>query len=346
MTGGFQLDSIAVEDSRTQAMPILPAAPPRLTAGGRADFGVYQGTVSDLSWDGLAMSRWQRLGRRLRHKRWQYAAIAGERFFIAMAVVDVGWSGTAFAYLFDRRSGRVVAAASADALPGAGPRVADRAFGDARFRAPGKRFEFTRDGDALRLRLDSRALQLDATIALAGMPPVLAVIAPANYMAHSTHKSGGLAVSGEARCAAGRYSLDGATASLDYSNGLLARETGWRWASAHSRRFGFNLQQGYMGDAENAVWLDGRLFRVGAAAFDYQPGDPLAPWRVATADGLLDLVFTPEGARREDKNLIIAASRYVQPIGRFDGALTDPDSGERHAVRDLVGVTEDHLSRW
>ncbi|OHX12410.1 hypothetical protein BI347_02040 [Chromobacterium sphagni] len=328
-------------------MSILPPAPPRLaTETGQADFGVYQGIIPDLSWNGLAMSPLQRLGRRLHHKRWQYAAIAHDDFLIAAAVVDVGWNGTAFAYLFDRRSRRVAAAASANGLPGVGIRVADRAFGDAHFRFGGVDLRFARDGDTLRLSLDSRELQLNAAISLAAMPPVLAVVAPANYLAHSTHKSGGLTVEGEARGPAGRYALSGAAASLDYSNGLLARETRWRWASAHGRHMGFNLQQGYMGNAENAVWLDGRLFRVGAVEFDYLTDDPLAPWRVRSQDGLVDLAFTPEGARREDKNLLIAASRYVQPIGRFDGTLTDPASGERHPVRQLAGVTEDHLSRW
>ncbi|MEO9385704.1 DUF2804 domain-containing protein [Chromobacterium phragmitis] len=327
-------------------MPALPSAPSRLALpDGRAAFGVYQGIVPDLDWR-LALTPMQRLTRRLRHKRWQYAALAHDDFLIAMAVVDVGWNGTAFSYLFDRRQGKVLAAASANGLPGYAAKVENRAFGDARFERFGQRFVFERAGDALRLRVASRGLSLEAEIDLSAMPPVLAVVAPANYLAHSTHKSGGLPARGEVRCAAGRYDLSAATASLDYSNGLLARETSWRWASAHGPGIGFNLQQGYMGSEENAVWLDGRLWRVGAADFDYQPDAPLAPWRIRSADGLVDLVFTPEGARREDKNLIVAASRYVQPVGRFDGALIDPDSGARHPVRALAGVAEDHVSRW
>ncbi|MEN2426786.1 DUF2804 domain-containing protein [Chromobacterium vaccinii] len=328
-------------------MPTLPSAPLRLTApDGRAAFGVYQGIVPELSWRTLALTPLQRLSRKLHHKRWQYAALAHDDFLIAAAVVDVGWNGTAFAYLFDRKRGKVVAAASANGLPGIGVSMADRAFGDARFRLPGKRFAFARAGDVLRLSVACCELSLDAEIDLSAMPPVLAVVAPANYLAHSTHKSGGLPARGEARCAAGRYDLSAATASLDYSNGLLARETRWRWASAHGAGIGFNLQQGYMGREENAVWLGGRLWRVGAATFDYQADNPLAPWRIRSDDGMVDLTFTPEGARREDKNLIVAASRYVQPVGRFDGELIDPDSGTRHAVRALAGVTEDHVSRW
>jgi hypothetical protein len=309
-------------------------------------FGMYQGIIDHLDWRALKATPYQRLTRRLHHKRWQYAAIAHPAFFIGVTIVDVGWTGTAFAYLFDRKSGEVIAAASANGLPGLSTRIEDRAFGDASFHAGRCQLNFRRDGARLELTVDAPQLKVAAHIQLTDMPPVLAVIAPANWLAHSTHKSGGLKISGFADCQDRRYSLDGAVAALDYSNGLLARETRWRWASAHALDLGFNLQQGYMGDSENAAWLHGKLIRLGPVSFDYQPEDPLQGWRMRSDNGLLELDFTPEGARREDKNLLIAASRYVQPIGRFNGQIRDPDNGAVHLVRDLLGVTEDHLSRW
>ncbi|MCP1289538.1 DUF2804 domain-containing protein [Chromobacterium sp. S0633] len=333
--------------STAMASTLLPPAPRQLVhERGIPAFGVYQGIIERLDWRALKTTPYQRLTRRLHHKRWQYAAIAHPAFFIGVAIVDVGWTGTAFAYLFDRKSGEVIAAASANGLPGLSTRIEDRAFGDAAFQAGRCRLSFRRDGERLELAVDSPQLKLAAHIQLTDMPPVLAVIAPANWLAHSTHKSGGLRISGFADCQDRRYSLDGAVAALDYSNGLLARETRWRWASAHSLELGFNLQQGYMGDTENAAWLRGKLIRLGPVRFDYQPEDPLLGWRMRSDNGLLDLSFAPEGARREDKNLLIAASRYVQPIGRFNGQIRDPDDGAVHVVDDLLGVTEDHLSRW
>lgn len=325
----------------------LPPAPDRLVhARGVPAFGIYQGVIADLSWRALQGGPLQRAARKLHHKRWSYAAIAHDEVFVGLAVVDVGWTGTAFAYLFDRRERRVLAAASANGVPGLSTRVEDRAFGDARFRGGRLQLSFQRQDGTVRILLRAPGLTLDASVTLEPEVPVLASIAPANWLAHSTHKSGGLTVHGAASAAGRHYALDHAVASLDSSNGLLARETSWRWASAHARGLGFNLQQGYMADAENAIWLDGQLFRVGPARFDYDAAKPLDPWRIRTDDGLVRLRFTPEGARREDKNLIIAASRYVQPIGVFDGTLTHPQTGVEHEVRRLVGVTEDHSSRW
>ena len=66
--------------------------------------------------------------------------------------------------------------------------------------------------------------------------------------------------------------------------------SGWptKWslsACAQSPGLGFNLQQGYFGEHENALWLDGRLIPLGAAQFDFDPRQPLAPWRIRTSDG-------------------------------------------------------------
>jgi hypothetical protein len=143
-----------------------------------------------------------------------------------------------------------------------------------------------------------------------------------------------------------RYSLDGGVASYDYSNGLLGRETAWRWASAHREHIGFNLQAGYFGAAENALWIDGAIVPLGAAQFAFDEHDPMRPWQVRTDDGLLDLVFTPEGMRRENRNLLVAASRYVQPIGTFSGTVRAAAGADARTITRLVGVTEDHASRW
>ncbi|TFV93745.1 DUF2804 family protein, partial [Oxalobacteraceae bacterium OM1] len=72
----------------------------------------------------------------------------------------------------------------------------------------------------------------------------------------------------------------------------------------------------------------------------------LAPWHVQTDDDCLDLHFQPEGARREDKNLVIAASRYVQPIGSFSGWVRADRTAPMRRVERLAGVTEDHRARW
>jgi hypothetical protein len=61
---------------------------------------------------------------------------------------------------------------------------------------------------------------------------------------------------------------------------------------------------------------------------------------------MVDLVFTPEGARREDKDLFVAQSFYVQPVGVFSGTIRPGPGAARLQISDLAGVTEDHRARW
>ncbi len=326
----------------------LPAAPHQLIdANGRPAMGRFAGLTGPIDWRALAppfrRSAWWR---RFHHKRWHYVALACEDVFCAVAIVDLGWTSTAFAYVFDRRTGALAASYAQDGVPGLSATLADHAGGDSRFRLLSSRIDIRGGAQgACALSFGSGALAIEARFAGAA-PQLLAIGQVAGGSVHATQKSAGMALTGEVHIGARRIALDGGVASVDYSNGLLARDTGWRWACAHSLELGFNLQAGYFGANENALWLDGKIIPLGPARFDFDAADPMAPWHVHTDDGLLDLQFVPEGLRRDDKNLLIAASKYVQPIGTFSGSVRPHRDAAAIAVHRLAGVTEDHHSRW
>ncbi|MFG6433381.1 DUF2804 domain-containing protein [Roseateles sp. LYH14W] len=323
--------------------PDLKPAPDTVVLDGRPAHGRYAGRIARMDWSALdPRPGW--LWRRLHHKRWHYVGLGNAAVFIGVAIVDVGWASSAFAYLFDRESRRLLADWRQDGLPGLQAHVGDAPLAGAHawFRGPGARLSLRHEaGDRLHLNVTTSALRVKAELDLAAMAPPLLAIGPiAGGLAHATQKTSALPVRGWAEAGGRSFDLDTAWAAVDASNGLLARDTAWRWASAHRPGIGFNLQQGYFGGQENVLWLDGQPIALGAAQFDFDATRPLSPWRVATDDGLLDLVFTPEGARDADKHLGFAASRYVQPIGCFNGMVNGK------AVTDLLGVTEDHRSRW
>lgn len=328
---------------------MMTSAPESVVVDGAAAQGRHAGRIARIDWDGLRpRPGW--LWRRLHHKRWHYVGLGNAEVFIGVAIVDVGWACSAFAYLFDRRQRRLLADWSQDGLPGLQAHVGDAPLAGARawFRGPGARLSLVHeDGDRLRLKVATRALRLEAALGLQDMaPPLLAIGPVAGGLAHATQKTTALPVHGWAEAGGERFRLNGAWAAVDASNGLLARDTAWRWASAHDGDVGFNLQQGYFGGQENVLWLDGRPIALGAARFEFDPGRPLAPWQVSTDDGLLDLVFTPEGARAATKDLGLAASHYVQPVGTFAGTLRAAPGAVPRQIAGLLGVTEDHRSRW
>ena len=327
----------------------LPPAPAQVVGtDGVPRLGRFLGLAQGFDWAALAAPHarpaWWR---HFHHKRWHYVALSGGDLFCAVALVDLGWISTAFAYVFSRTDGRLLARFSQDGLPGlGGARIAGDALGSSSFRMLSNRIALDADGlGGHVLTLRCGRLEIDARIGSAA-PVLLAVGTVDGGALHATQKSGAQTLSGLVRVNGERFVLDGGVASYDYSNGLLARDTAWRWASAHGPEIGFNLQSGYFGANENALWIDGAIVPLDAAEFLFDQRDPLAPWRVRTVDGLLDLEFRPEGMRAENKNLLVAASRYVQPIGTFSGVVRAARGAPERAVQQLVGVTEDHHSRW
>lgn len=331
----------------------LPAAPTSvLKPDGQPAFGKFAGQAAQIDWSGLAKPyRRGKIWQHFHHKRWQYLALATEQIFCGIAIVDVGWTNTAFAYAFERRQGKLIANFSRDGIPGLSARInphpAEGAASSFHFLGQHIAYRHCPESDSYELDLHCGDFSIEASFSAQAAPPCLLALGPVTGGAvHATVKSPGMPLRGSVKTAAGSYDLDGGVASFDHSNGFLARETAWRWASAHSLELGFNLQAGYFGTHENALWLDGQLIGLGAAQFDFDPADPLQPWHIYTEDGLLDLHFQPEGCRSENKNLLLAVSRYAQPIGSFSGWVkSSPDATPRHIER-LVGVTEDHFSRW
>ncbi|HET8869562.1 MAG TPA: DUF2804 domain-containing protein [Aquabacterium sp.] len=331
-------------------MSLLPLPPVSLVESGQARHGRYAGLIDRLDWSDLdalqAKSAWWR---RCHHKRWQYVGIGCDEVFIGMAIVDVGWCQTAFAYVFDRRERKLLADWSADGLPGVQGGVSDEPVMASRswFRSFGASLSIQAVSEVLQVHVRAGGIEMQAQLSLPRTAPFLLAVGPIEQgLSHATQKSPALPVDGWLKVKGQRFSLRGAMGCLDSSNGLLARETAWRWACAQSPEVGFNLQDGYFGSNENALWLDGQLIPLARAHFEFQADQPMRPWRVWTDDGLLDLTFEPEGARQQNRNLLIAASYYIQPIGTFHGWVKAESKAAPRAVDRLVGVTEDHRSRW
>lgn len=331
----------------------LPIAPNQtVDEHGQPIFGQYAGAPSQISWSGLsAPYRRGRIWQHFHHKHWQYVALATDELFCGIAIVDVGWTNTAFAYVLDRRLGKLLANFSQDGLPGISAKLNPcPAIGAAsHFRFLGNRIEYQQlAGSAqYQLNLHCGEFKIHANFDANNAAPCLfAVGSIEGGSVHATVKSSGMPLAGLVKVGGREFDLAGGVASFDHSNGFLARETSWRWASAHSLELGFNLQAGYFGNNENALWLDGQLIALGTAHFDFDAENILQTWHIYTDDGLLDLQFQPEGCRSENKNLFIAASRYAQPIGTFSGWVKASVDAAARRIENLPGVTEDHFSRW
>lgn len=325
-------------------LPPAPGAP--VNARGEIAWGAYRGFVGAIDWLPAARAaRRGKLWRLLHGKRWHWIGLFGPDVAAAVAIIDLGWTSSGFAWVFDRKEKALVADLSAIARPG-GARVTERpGEGRSAFHGGAMGLEVERTKHGWRVAASAKKFMLSALVSETPASQTLAAVAKIDGgLANCTHKTACLSADGTVAANGKRWELRRATAAIDHTHGLLARDTRWRWACAAGDRVGLNLVDGFNGPVENGLWIDGRLHKIGAASIELNAGKPLEPWSVRTEDGCVDLVFTPDGVRAEDKNLLVAASRYVQPIGTFRGTVRAPGGSAMQV--EITGVTEDHRARW
>ncbi|WP_428385406.1 DUF2804 domain-containing protein [Nevskia ramosa] len=328
-------------------MPALPPAPPALDAGvGRpAASGRYRGTIADLStaaWDGDhgLLSR-----RRLQRKGWMYFSAVTERYSVGYAIVDAGLVATAFVYVYDREQRRLIEEKATLPLGFAANFAPD-------WRQPwqlaqrgkrgGKRWQITPSAEGWQVRFASPRLTVAMDVARSG-DGLSAISSAPGRPFHHTWKLCAVPV-------ALRLGIDGktvdvdASGALDFTLGYPPRSSLWNWASLDGltddgRKFGVNVVAHFMNGLENALWLGDELIPLAQATFDYDPAQLMAPWRIRTVDGLVDVSFTPDGQRAEHLNALWLASRFAQPFGRFEGRV-----GQARVSG--FGVVEEHAALW
>ncbi|MFT3770627.1 MAG: DUF2804 domain-containing protein [Minicystis sp.] len=290
-------------------------------------------------------------------KRWVYAAIAADELLVALAVVRLGYAANCFAFAFDRAAGRIVAKYTAVA-PTIAAEVGDSGGDEchASFNWLGARVAVERGRGERDYRVEVKApdLRVSARLSTETMPPrigaIAALPAPPSGLFNATEKGVLLPAVGEVIAAGRHYDLDGGLGGYDYTNGLLARHTAWRWAFALGRarsaeRVALNLVQGFVGEPECAAWIDGELFPLSEGRIEMAPGQPLAPWTVRTARGEVDLRFEPGDMHAEEHNFGVVASKFLQPAGSYSGTIQVPGR-EPIALDRVLGVVEDQDVLW
>lgn len=334
--------------------PAVPGAV--IDPAGQPRFGAYAGgmdrvEIGPLAGTGLR-GRLRRLGSL---KRWHHVLLASDEVIVTLAVVDAGYAAGGFLFAVERAGGAVLLdrtflapapAAWVNDCPGVGAR--------ATLFAPTATLRVERRSDRYQVTAAlGRAGRLEAVLESSGAPAPFTLVArvPGGGV-HVTQKSGPLPAAGELRAGRRRFSLEGALGGLDYTQGLLARRTAWRWAYALGRDAGeaplaLNLAQGIDeegGPREDVLVLGAGPQPLVRCTFEHDRARPLAPWRIAGGDGAIDLRFTPLAVHREERNLGLLRTRFFQVAGSFDGRLPGPRGAI--AVARLPGVCEDQELRW
>lgn len=312
---------------------------------GQPAFGSYAGPLPRIELPSLGLR--DRVARR---KRWLYLALASEEVWISLAVVRTGYAATAFGFAYDLAK-RTMLVDRTVLGPTAAAHVADGPHEPgalARFSLGRSSIVMARAGSRVDVRARIGELEVEAALDEAASPPSVSAIAPlGGRLVNATEKRALARVSGHARAAGRTFDLARAAAGWDYTHGLLPRHTRWHWAFAlgtttDGAPIAFNVVQGFVGEAECAAFFDGGVHPLTEPRFEMDVDRPTLPWKLR-GEGI-DLSFSPGAVHAQHTRLVLIRSRFIQPVGTFDGTLRV--GGRDLRVEGLPGVVEDQDVLW
>lgn len=297
------------------------------------------------------------LARRLAFNQFQFISFASEHLIVGLAIVDLKLISNAFVYLYDPVTGAfeefsflqpLARKTSIEPAPNHGVGTFQKGKSSLHIHA-------TRNPGTRRVKVNlAGRVQIDATIDESTAYNPLAVCSRAGYDGWVfTQKSAAQLCEGRIQWDKRSFDLSdiNALAAVDWTAGFMRRETFWNWGSLScnlpdGRRLGLNLAAGVneTGVSENALWLDGRLIKVDMVDFQFDRYQAEKPWKMRSADGIINLSFTPRGQRKEKLNVLIMQSNFTQHFGQFYGEIHLPN--ETIHLNDAWGFSEDHFAKW
>ena len=287
--------------------------------------------------------------RRWLFKQFVFIGINTPDILAGLAAVDLQFAANGFFYVYDKHNRRL-AETQKTALPG---RVCIAPCPEnlaAEFGTSG--LQIRMNGNQVSARGDELALNAD--LSPTACEP-LRICTRSGFRGWTfTRKQSPIPLSGWLQMGKQKWQLDPTSSMgiMDWTAGYLRRETFWNWAAIAAvlpdgRRLGLNLSCGVNETeaTENAFWIDDCLVKVDTVQFAYDEQEKDGPWRIFSADGRVDLTFTPENARRENLNALLVVSRFTQYVGTFSGVLKDEQANEVRLAA-CAGWTEEHFARW
>ncbi len=338
-----------------------------LIVDGRPRYGRFKSTPSVINVDDFElMSPFNKplrglqasLKRKLGFKSFQFIGINNQNIMIGLAIVDLGWVGNGFFYIYDKTTNTIQEISELQPLARQ-TRIdhpADQAHST--FQKGDFKIEINRADQKRIVKVTkSKECLLEATIDLSQVEP-LALCNPTGATGWTyTQKQTAEEVRGYYLHQGQRVEIspeNGYLAATDDSCGFLSYRTSWHWLSvsatiANGQRVGLNfamgVNQGF--GTENALWIDGKIFEIPPVMFTLLHEDDVNQhliWHVYSADHSVDLRVKTGWCRQESLNLGLVASHFNQWVSTVSGqvkcgANTIEFDGE-------LGLLEKHFAKW
>lgn len=280
-----------------------------------------------------------------------FIGIISSEIMAGLAVVDLKYASNAFFYVYSKKNKKFVEVKKIGIPLLTSVFISsDPANPLFHFKSDSLSMEFSN----YRIKANSDRIKLDAVLDPSGTSP-LRICTKAGYRGWVyTEKTTPLGITGVIDIDGKEILLESpeTLALMDWTCGYMRRHTCWNWASTacrlgDDRQLGLNLSWGVneTGWTENAFWLDGKMTRCSNSIFIFDRDDLMKPWKIYSEDGKIDLDFVPEATRSEKLWALVAASRFTQLSGVFNGVLRTSE-GDKIILKDIPGWTEDHFAKW
>ncbi|WP_212734406.1 DUF2804 family protein [Bacillus yapensis] len=194
---------------------------------------------------------------------------------------------------------------------------------------------------------EQAAIKMDLELDGAKASAPLSVSSPLPGGAMYTHKVA-YPASGSVTVGDRTYTFDASRdiAILDEHRTFLPYRTSWLWgtfaAITPDGVIGANFAQRPIvagTEEESCLWTPGACEPLADITFKQKSNDPLAPWHIKSADGRLDVTFTPEDRKDVKHQLVVASIDYWQLVGTYTGTVAG------HKVKGVRGVCESMRAR-
>lgn len=335
-----------------------------LVVGGQAQMGTWfteptTANLIDARQPGLLGVT--RLGRHFRLKEWQHFAVATPQHYVAVALFDSKLAGVAQVVLLDRATGKSL--------------VWEKTLPPAALRTPESIYQATMDwtDGVSSIHFENNLtegyhkvswnvsgskqppMSGDVTLVedIATSKPLVVclplgagqALQPAMYSHKAVVPAKGTIMVGSSTTtidAAQSYGL------IDIHKGYYPRIMRWHWVTAGKQTpagpWGINLTDNQVVDQaaynENCLWSPGAIEYLPPVKFEVPDrGSPMNPWHVRSADGAVNLTFTPVAERTLERSMVIVQNRYRSPYGSLNGTLRTASG--THNIRDYFGMCED-----
>lgn len=335
--------------------PMLTPAPSMLFDDtGYLQQGLFDGSVANLNLPAFRLHSVLdhpvgRLKQHFAYKQFQFVCVSGPGWLLAVAIADVRYVCSGFAYLYQQgkptREFALLAPLGFGCLTSDSPQL-----GAAKMGKGAKHWQIQSASSGWTLTVQAPGLVAEVQLDFDQQQP-LALAAPTGYNGWTyTEKNNALRVSGSLVLDGQPLELTKARGGIDFSAGFMRRETSWRWSSINTLLdcvpFGLNLACGVneTGLCENALWYDGTIQHLSPARFEFERGQA-TPWRISTLCGEVDLTFESDFCRQEKLQLGLLASNFRQYVGFYNGTLRLND-GRILQLQHCLGLAEDHYAKW